>query len=279
MKVLIADSGSTKTDWCLTENGTPLLRLRTKGLNPVLQTEEELAGELQDLDHRLGDVRPAAIHFYGAGCIPSRIAVVEEALAQALPGARIEVGSDMLGAARSLCGHRAGIACILGTGSNSCLYDGQRIVRNIPPLGYILGDEGSGACLGKHFLADCMKGILPTALYDGLLDELKETPASILERVYRRPHANRFLSGIVPYIYRYKGHSEVHDFLTRSFREFFHRNVLPYQSTLPVSFTGSVAWFFQDEIKETAASLNLITGLFVKNPIGELADYHFKTNL
>lgn len=280
--IILADSGATKTDWGIDNSPNGHIVIQTEGINPFHQPEEKIRDIIRQqlvpaLPCSISGIR--AIFFYGAGCIPPQSKIISDILGENFPSTELHVETDLLGAARALCKDRAGIACILGTGSNSCLYDGQRIVRNIPPLGYILGDEGSGACLGKHFLADCMKGILPTALYDGLLDELKETPASILERVYRRPHANRFLSGIVPYIYRYKGHSEVHDFLTRSFREFFHRNVLPYQSTLPVSFTGSVAWFFQDEIKETAASLNLITGLFVKNPIGELADYHFKTNL
>lgn len=280
--IILADSGATKTDWCIGNRLTDQTVIQTEGINPFHQPEEKIRDIIRlqllpALPCPASHIR--AIFFYGAGCIPPQSKIISDILKKHFPLTELHVETDLLGAARALCKDQAGIACILGTGSNSCLYDGQRIVRNIPPLGYILGDEGSGAYLGKHFLADCMKGIFPPSLYDKLLGELKETPSSILERVYRRPHANRFLSGIVPFIYKCKHLPEVHDFLNRSFCEFFRRNIVPYQCPLPVSFTGSVAWFFQDEIKETAASLNLVTGLFVKNPIGELANYHFKAIL
>lgn len=275
MKVLIADSGSTKTDWCLTENGTPLLRLRTKGLNPVLQTEEELAGELQDLGHRLGDVRPTAIHFYGAGCIPSRIAVVEEALAQALPGARIEVGSDMLGAARSLCGHRAGIACILGTGSNSCLYDGQKIVANVSPLGFILGDEGSGAVLGRLLVGSLLKNQLSPGLKEEFLAKYALTPADIIERVYRCPFPNRFLAGFSPFLAEHLDDEGIHRLVLNSFRDFLRRNVKQYDwQTYEAHFCGSIAFHYQKILAEAAALEGIRIGQIMQSPLEGLVRYH-----
>lgn len=182
----------------------------------------------------------------------------------------------MLGAARALCKHQPGIACILGTGANSCLYDGQRITHNTPPLGYILGDEGSGAYLGKRFVGDCIKQQLPSGLLEGLLKEYNLTVAEILDKVYRQPQGNRFLASLTPYIYKHKHLPEVREFLIECFSEFFRRNILSYpeHNRIPVSFVGSIAWFFQDELKETARKFNLHTGIFIQSPIQELKGFH-----
>lgn len=275
--ILIADSGATKTDWHYGTGGSDRIWIQTEGINPFHQTEayiRHIVGE--QLLPRLGETSRACtfIYFYGAGCLPSAALRVSEALRHFFPEAHIEVESDLLGAARALCQHRAGIACILGTGSNSCLYDGERITQNISPLGYILGDEGSGACLGKHFVADCLKGQFPARLRDALLEELHTDVAGIIERVYRQPQANRFLASIAPFIHRHKDEEEVHTFLLHRFGEFFRRNVLPYPKRLPVSFTGSVAWHFRTEVEESARSCGLATGTFLQSPIGKLAEYH-----
>lgn len=277
--ILLADSGATKTDWCIANTSSGYTIIQTEGINPFHQPESHIRSIIENqllssLPCSTRDIQ--AIFFYGAGCIPSQKGSINNALQNNFPQATFSVESDLLGAARALCKHREGIACILGTGSNSCLYDGERIVRNISPLGYILGDEGSGAYLGKRFLGDCLKGLLPDRISNEMLDELQLTAADILEKVYRQPQANRFLAGIVPCIHKHKAIPEIHSFLTDCFSDFIRRNVLPYQASLPVSFTGSVAWFFQEEIKETLASLNLTTGIFVKNPIKELVDYHLR---
>lgn len=275
--ILLADSGATKTDWCIADTPSGYTVVQTEGINPFHQSESHIRAIIEN---QLLPVLPCspldiqAIFFYGAGCIPPQTDNIKNVLQSNFTQATPNVESDLLGAAHALCKNREGIACILGTGSNSCLYDGERIVRNIPPLGYILGDEGSGAYLGKHFLGDCLKGLLPARIGNEVLDELQLTPTDILDRVYRQPQANRFLADVVPFIHKRRTIPEVHDFLINCFSEFFLRNVLPYGASLPVSFTGSVAWFFQEEIKETLASLNLTAGIFVKNPIKELADYH-----
>ena len=195
--ILIADSGATKTDWCYDTIGGAYMQVQTEGINPFHQSAEYIRHILEDQLVPRCTV-PAdictGIFFYGAGCLPSVSAPVTEALQDLFPKAYIEVETDLLGAARALCQHRPGIACILGTGSNSCLYDGERITQNISPLGYILGDEGSGAYLGKHFVADCLKSQLPLKLRDALLDTLRLDPQGIIERVYRHPQANRFLT-------------------------------------------------------------------------------------
>ena len=159
--IIIADSGSTKTDWCVVNHGKQVKRITTEGTNPFFQTEEEISQVVKDkLMPHLDGVKIDAVYFYGAGCaFPEKNEIVHNAIHRHIP-VTIEVGSDLLAAARSLCGHKAGIACIMGTGSNSCYYDGKEIVNNISPLGYILGDEGSGAVLGKLLVGDCLKNQL-----------------------------------------------------------------------------------------------------------------------
>lgn len=276
--ILIADSGATKTDWCYGTVGTHCMRIQTEGINPFHQSEahirhiigEQLVPRCQQVSGVCTD-----IFFYGAGCLPSVSSPVREALQHFFPQARITVETDLLGAARALCQHRPGIACILGTGSNSCLYDGERIAENISPLGYILGDEGSGAYLGKQFVADCLKKQLSTRLCDALLTELSMDASGIIERVYRQPQANRFLASIAPFIHRHKDEAEVHAFLLRCFDAFFRRNVLLYSRQLPASFVGSVAWHFRTEIEEAAHACGIPVGTFLQSPIEKLAEYHF----
>lgn len=276
--LLLADSGATKTDWYFGNNPTEGLTIQTEGINPFHQSPAMIRDIMERQLLPSLNASPEScnrIFFYGAGCTPSKSKDVARILQDFFPDALVAVESDLLGAARSACKDHAGIACILGTGSNSCLYDGQEIIKNISPLGYILGDEGSGAYLGKRFIADCLKGQLPETLRDGLLEEYGLTTADILDKVYRQPQANRFLAGFTPYIYKHKTERQVHCFLTDCFHEFFRRNVLPYQSPLPTSFVGSIAWFFREEIEESAHEMNISTGLFVKSPIEGLKTYHF----
>lgn len=276
--ILIADSGATKTDWCYGTTGGACMRVQTEGINPFHQSARHIRHVIEDqLMQKCTMPADACTHifFYGAGCLPAVSSPVAEALRHCFPKARITIETDLLGAARALCQHRSGIACILGTGSNSCLYDGERITQNVSPLGYILGDEGSGAYLGKHFVADCLKAQLPTHLRDALLEELQMKVDDIINRVYRQPQANRFLASLAPFIHAHKENPDVHAFLLRCFGEFFRRNVLLYSEKLPVSFTGSVAWHFRAELEETATRYGMYTGTFLPSPIEKLAEYHF----
>lgn len=189
-------------------------------------------------------------------------------------GTKVHAYTDLMGAARALCGKKPGIACILGTGSNSCMYDGKDIIKNVSPLGYILGDEGSGAYLGKRFIADCLKGQLPENIKNDFLINCGLTVEDILRKVYREPQANRFLASLTPYIYNIRHEAQVKNFLYECFTDFFERNVMKYDTSLEISFTGSVSWYFQEEIKETAKRLNLKTGKFIKEPIWGLKEFH-----
>ena len=289
--ILIADSGATKTDWLVQHRSLSYL-IKTEGINPFHQNDEKIESIVREglipqfisvgtIDTESDTTSESsimkqidAIYFYGAGCLPTHIDGISRILHSYFPNAAIQINTDLLGAARALCGHQRGIACILGTGANSCLYDGEQIERNISPLGYILGDEGSGAYLGKRFVGDCFKEQLPSFLRDGLLEEFNLTYTEIINKVYREPQANRFLASLTPYIYKQKEVPEVHTFLIDCFETFFRRNVLPYRSDLPVSFTGSISWYFQEEVKEAANNLGLQTGTFLKNPIEGMALFH-----
>ena len=274
--ILIADSGSTKTDWCVVENGEFILRFKTRGMNPFFQTEEEIGKEIEaGLLPSLKGFEPSAIYFYGAGCaFPEKNDMIRRAVNRYL-SVPVEVGSDLLAAARALCGDQPGITCIMGTGSNSCYYDGREIVKNVSPLGFILGDEGSGAVLGKLLIGDVLKDQLPPALKDQFLTQYELTPALIMDKVYRQPFPNRFLAGFSPFIREHLDEPAIWELVTRSFLAFFTRNVKQYDYfELPVHLVGSVAWYYQDILKEIAFDLGIRLGTIARSPMEGLIAYH-----
>lgn len=273
---IIADSGSTKTEWCLTgENGQYEI-YRTSGINPVFHTRQDMVEVLQG-ELAIKPVQVDYIYFYGAGCaFEDRNKSVEAALTECFGKTRIEVKSDLWGAARALCGDRAGIVCILGTGSNSCYYDGIRIVENVPPLGYILGDECSGAVLGRKLLADVLKGILPEKIRKLFFAEYPFSYAEWIDRVYRRSFPNRFLAGLCEFLYRYREFPEIERIVRSSIEEFIVRNVLRYETaySYPVHFTGSVAYYFREQVEEVLREYRLQPGEFIRKPLEGLIRYH-----
>ena len=276
---LIADSGSTKTDWCLCNQGTVLQNIQTQGINPYHQSEEAIEIVLLDeLLPQLGLQKDTqlSITFYGSGCANETACNrIKEALYKVLGTTDITVHSDLLGAARALCGHEEGIACVLGTGSNSCLYNGKEIIANTPPLGYILGDEGSSAVLGRHLVGNCLKNQLPEALRDEFLAEYELTQEIILEKVYRQPLANRFLASLTPFLSKHREVPEIHQLLVDSFTDFFVRNVKQYRRPwLPIHFVGSIANVFSTELKEAAESLGMELGTVMRSPMEGLIKYH-----
>jgi len=274
---LIADSGSTKTDWALlSPGGTIQELLHTEGINPVHQTEEAIRGILVPLASHLPSI--TSIHFYGSGLRPDLQEPMREMLAEAFATDRkdIEAESDLLGAARALCGHNEGIACILGTGANSCLFDGQRIVKNTPALGYILGDEGSGAVLGRSLLNAIYKGALPAEVKEAFERETQLTMARVIDRVYRQPLPNRWLASLTPFIYRHKDHwPQLSQLVVDCFCQFLTRNVQPYgRGDLAVNATGSIAWFFQTELAHAASLYAMRIGRITQSPLEGLVNWH-----
>lgn len=276
--ILIADSGATKTDWCLTKNGEILHRFSGTGISPVYQTGEEIAREIKlHVYPILKNVHIRAVYFYGAGCIPEKTMLVREAIRQSFPVDTIHVYSDLIAAAHSLCGHESGIACILGTGSNSCQWDGSSIVKQISPLGFILGDEGSGAVLGKQLVGDALKNRLTEGLREALLDEYGLTPALIIDKVYRQPFPNRFLASLSPFLRKHIDDPGIRRIVTHSFSAFFERNVMQYDyQKNKVNFVGSIAWYFSGSLKEVATEKGIEIGKITQSPMPGLIDYYYR---
>lgn len=286
MITLIVDSGSTKTSWCFaflpdTKSADGARTVTTEGLNPAVMSAEEVEEKIaKALNHCLQSLSISAadvenVFFYGAGCIAGRTVVVSESIQSILVDARIYVADDLLGAARALCGHKAGIACILGTGSNSCLYDGKNIVAHTPALGYVLGDEGSGAVLGRKFLNAVLKQTLPENIRKRFLQESGLDMAEVINRVYRSPAPNRFLASMSKYIHGYLDEKEVRDIVIDNFEDFIRNNILAYGDEFrTINVVGSIAYHYKEQLTEAASRNGFQIGKIIKSPIEGLIEYH-----
>lgn len=286
MITLIVDSGSTKTSWCFaflpdTKSADGARTVTTEGLNPAVMSAEEVEEKIaKALNHCLQSLSISAadvenVFFYGAGCISGRAGVVSESIQSILVDARIYVADDLLGAARALCGHKAGIACILGTGSNSCLYDGKNIVAHTPALGYVLGDEGSGAVLGRKFLNAVLKQTLPENIRKRFLQESGLDMAEVINRVYRSPAPNRFLASMSKYIHGYLDEKEVKDIVIDNFEDFIRNNILAYGDKFrTINVVGSIAYHYKEQLTEAASRNGFQIGKIIKSPIEGLIEYH-----
>lgn len=276
--ILLADSGSTKTDWGLVENGKLVKRLRTSGMNPFQMSEEAITEEIKThLVPELPGTVLDEVHFYGAGCTKEKQPIVERALRANLTiNGECEVASDMLGAARGICGHKPGIACILGTGSNSCSYDGKNLVKNVSPLGFILGDEGSGAVLGKLLVGDVLKNQMPETVIKRFFEKYKLTSAEIIDRVYRQPKPNTFLASFVPFLEENIDEPKIYNLVKESFRSFLRRNVMQYDGwqTLPIGFNGSIAKIYKKPLLEALEEEGMHLGRIIQAPMEAMVEYH-----
>ncbi len=277
---LIADAGSTKIDWVLADReGAVVKRFATGGFNATIASEEqtrtfqaELLGLLENCP------APDMVYYYGAGCAtPESCLKVRSALRDATGATGIEVDSDLLGAARGLFGSRPGIACILGTGSNSCLYDGERIRHNIPSLGFILGDEGGGAAIGRQFVKDWLRGGIPTDAKEHLdkLDfhlELKD----VLDNVYRSPAPNRYLASFLPVVAELTDTDYCKSLVGDEMENFILNTVKQYpgHSDLPVRFAGSIAARFEGILREVAEKNGVRIDMIVRHPLDGIVRYH-----
>ena len=275
--ILIADSGSTKTEWRGIGNDNSQTCF-TKGINPFHQTYEEIIKSLED-DFTLDRSSIDEIHFYGAGCAnEDKINLVHNALKAFFNTDNITVDSDLTGAARSLCGNKKGIACIIGTGSNSCLYDGKNVTDNVSPLGYIIGDEGSGAVMGKKLLGDILKKQLPEHVIELFYQEYNTDRAEILDNIYKKPLANRYMAKFTRFLSKHIEIFEIDQFVTNAIDEFIKRNLLNYNNVLhlEINFTGSIAYHFQDQLKKALNNNNLTLGTITQAPMDGLEAYHTK---
>lgn len=275
--ILLADGGSTKVDWRLVEHDKEIKQAYTKGANPFFRTKEDISQELKtSLKPIVNGYNIDAVYFFGAGCAtPEKNNIIKEAIADNFGVNHIEVDSDLLAAAKGLCGKERGIACIIGTGSNSCYYDGKSIKENVSPLGYILGDEGSGAVIGRLFLGACLKNQLTPGLKEKFLKEFDLTPAAILDKVYKQPMANRFLASLSPFLLKNIDDNTVSNIVYQAFKDFYVKNVMQYDYiNNEVHFTGSVAYHYQNILRTVGNDLGIKVGTIISSPMEGLIKYY-----
>ena len=273
--ILIADSGSTKTEWALVDGKSVVGRLLTQGINPYVLSDNQVQRVLCDeLCSQLPVDCVEEVRFYGAGCRGDQLLRMTRLIAGVMPsGCEVKVASDLLGAAQALCGKADGIACILGTGSNSCLYQNGEIVQNVSPLGYVLGDEGSGAVLGRRLVGDVLKSQLSASVCDAFRSQMGLSADEIIHRVYKEPMANRFLASFAPFLSQYQAEESVHQLLVDEFSRFVVRNLLSYgHKDLPVHFVGSIAVHFRSVLVEVLHSYGLCVGKVLRAPMDGLLD-------
>jgi len=274
---LIADSGATKTSWALLNNEEVIMH-HTAGFNPYYMGPEVIHNILQD--EMIPEIMNAGItevSFYGSGCSTEKnCGVVSTALSEYFPGARIEVQHDLLAAARALLGRSEGIACILGTGANSCAYDGEKIIANVASLGYMFGDEGSGAYIGQKFLRAYLKKDLAKEILDAFDDDYNYSLEDILSSVYNEGNPSPYMASFTRFLAKHEHHDDVREILHSSFIEFFKETVCKYKryKQLPVSFVGSVAFHFRHILNEAAWQMGVSIGRIEQEPMEGLIRFH-----
>jgi glucosamine kinase len=275
--ILVADGGSTKTEWKSIKDGISGESVFTAGINPYFLSSNDIYLLLVNELAGFSEEKFERVYFYGTGCNSvSKENIVRDAIEKYLSPGEIFVGSDLLGAARSLCQNEKGIACIMGTGSNSCYYNGSVIESNVSPLGYILGDEGGGAVIGKKLISGVLKKQVPKGVIDTFFETYKLTPSEILENVYMKPFPNRFLGQFAKFISSNIEVPELQEIIISSFNDFIKRNVLQYPEAkkLPIHFTGSIAWHFRSFLEESLKNHKLTPGIITLTPMPQLINYH-----
>jgi N-acetylglucosamine kinase-like BadF-type ATPase len=275
---LIADSGATKAEWVVIQDDHQPEVYETPGFNPYFTSTEYIEEIIEkDLVPFVDNRAISEIYFYGAGCSTiSKCTIVENALIKEFPNAHVEIYHDLLGAARALFGDREGIACILGTGSNSCYYDGEDVVENISSLGYLFGDEGSGAYAGKIFLRDFLKGYTPKSISKAFIDRYGLNLENILDSVYNQPQPNRFLASFAEFLGNHLRSPYIRDVMEKNFDDFFVEQVTRYGNykEVPVGVVGSIGYHFKEQFRKVAKKYDIQISRIVKTPVGGLVEFH-----
>ncbi|MCI5083938.1 MAG: hypothetical protein MRY78_19730 [Saprospiraceae bacterium] len=275
--IVIADSGSTKADWKLID-AEQTSSVSTMGFNPVFHDDQLIYNELQQTFTEPATLNATQeVYYYGSGCWDAgRKSIIANALGRLFKNARIIVEHDLLAAARATCGTQPGIACIMGTGSNSCLYDGHTVIDNVTNIGFLLGDEGSGTHLGKQLLQAYFYREMPKELIKALEEWYPEGPAGILDKIYGKETPNVYLASFTRFLSEHHDHFFVKQLLYKCFSEFIDRHVRKYPgcNQIPVHFIGSVAYYFQDILKFVLQERNLQSGNFIRKPIDYLVQFH-----
>lgn len=275
---IIAESSSTRTEWTLVDGGSIMEHAFTEGLNPYFQTRREISHRIRlDLPEAFFKRRWEHVYFYCAGCSNIEKKKIVEASLIAQFKTPVTVESDLLGAARGLLIDEPGLACILGTGSNSCFYDGKSIVKNVRSLGFILGDEGSGAVMGRHFVSDCLKEIAPKYLCDEFYEKFRVTPDDIMDAVYTNAFPNRSLSTFSFFLSEHLDDEYVYNLVYTDIKKFFERNITQYDyKGYSVCFVGSTSYIYSDILKKVAESFNVKIKKIVRCSMPGLVEYHSK---
>jgi glucosamine kinase len=274
---LTADSGATKAEWCLLNNGKKKT-LFTQGISPYFLNTDQIAELVnKELTAKLKNVTVEHIYYYGTGCSNVENArSIKKALTTVFRGAEVSVNTDLMGAARAVCGHEKGIACILGTGSNSCYYNGKSIVRNSPGIGYVLGDEGSGAYLGKKVLQYYLYNTFDEDLRARFDAKFVTTGSEILDNVYKKPLPNRYMASFALFLAENRGHYMIENIIEDGLNDFFFQHLCKYNEVwkYPVHFIGSVASGFKDVLEQLCHSYEFELGTVLKNPMEGLVKFH-----
>ena len=276
--ILLIDSGSTKTSFVLLNDAGHSEIFKSKGFNPYYYNHNEFYDLLRnELYLKVKGKGIKQVFYYGSGCSSdANCELVETTLTRFFPSAEIQVEHDLFGAAIALFGRKRGIACILGTGSNSCLWDGERILENVPSLGYMLGDEGSGTYLGKIILTAILSGDADPEIAKAFYRDYRLSFSSTLERIYREPNPNLFFSGISAFAGKYIEHPWCREMVIRNFTDFVDKQVSKYSTyqTSPVSFIGSVAYHFKAILEEVLENNSITFGKVMQNPMEGLIEFH-----
>jgi glucosamine kinase len=276
--ILIADSGSSKTDWLLKQPGHEARAFKTAGLNPYFLTEKEIVKILQDQAPDMiacnADIKE--IYFFGAGCSsPDRHEIVSNALSQLFTKAYISIDSDLLGSAYATCGHEKGLCCVLGTGSNISYFDGEGIHDGQHGLGFILGDEGSGTWFGKALITDFLYGLMPDDIYIIFNNTYQLTKEEVIQNVYQKPGANSYLASFARFLNIIRRNKYGKDLINRGLQEFIETNIksYPQYNKYKCNFVGSIAFVFADELKALCEAQDIHVGKIIKQPINDLLTF------
>jgi glucosamine kinase len=280
--ILIADSGGSKTDWRLLLRDGTIGQASSPGFNPYYQPIEDLKKNIREILLPVVHEKVKKIFFYGAGVssVKNQL-VIKSAFLEFFPEAQIEIGWDLLAAARALCGHEPGIACIMGTGSNSCLYDGEKITGNVANLGWILADEGSGSNIGRKFLVDYLRERMPENIAEQFKKRFPLTREEFLEKVYQQEKPSAFLASFAKFIFQHLKDPYCYELVYNSFAEFYENNVMKYPGyqDLKVHFTGSIAFYFSDILRQVANDKGITVKNILEGPIAGLTLYHKSDNV
>jgi glucosamine kinase len=275
--LVIADSGSTKTSWRILNQGKIVLDYTTEGINPYLLDENQILQivDCEDVSEYCNDIME--IHFYGAGCSrKEKQEYIKNVLLNVFPSANINVYSDMLGAARGVCGYNSGIVCVIGTGSNACEYDGINITQKSPSLGYILGDEGSGVHIGKKLLKEFLYNKLPPSIQKKFQEKYKLTSEEILDRIYTQYMPNKYMASFAEFTYDNIEHPYIFGLLYEGFYSFIENNVRPLQNSdsFKINFVGSIASTYKDILESVTVDAGFSFGNVKQSPMEGLTAFH-----